>query len=199
MVPEPYNANCFEAIKTQEAALLRDNGVISMKCFVPCPRILSVLLILALASPSLFAQAPRTQDSQTTTQQRASETQQTSPGPGMVDPSAAPLTPTQPPAAQQLPSAPSSAQQSSSSASAPSRQPQAPPTQQEPLGTAAAESIRTTGGAASRPAGTALAPAKQHQTRSLFIKIGAVAAIGVAAGVVYGLSRATSSVPPNTR
>ncbi|HEV3042034.1 MAG TPA: hypothetical protein VHA33_30015 [Candidatus Angelobacter sp.] len=65
----------------------------------------------------------------------------------------------------------------------------------EPAGAATAEKVPTTGGAASRPAGVAIAPAKQHQARSLLIKIGAIAAAGVAAGTVYGLSRGTPSTP----
>jgi hypothetical protein len=85
-------------------------------------------------------------------------------------------------------------------------QPNAPapqPTQQQPAqaptGTAAAPGIKTAGGAASRPAGTAIAPAKQHQTRSLLIKIGAIAAGAAALGAVYGLSRSSPSVPPGAR
>jgi hypothetical protein len=65
----------------------------------------------------------------------------------------------------------------------------------QPAGAATAEKVPTTGGAASRPAGVAIAPAKQHQARSLLIKIGAIAAAGVAAGTVYGLSRGTPSTP----
>ena len=67
---------------------------------------------------------------------------------------------------------------------------------QEPVGAANAEKVPTAGGAASKPAGVAIAPAKQHQTRSLLFKIGAIAAAGVAAGTVYALSRGTSSTPP---
>jgi len=66
----------------------------------------------------------------------------------------------------------------------------------EPVGAAAAEKAPTAGGAASKPAGAAIAPAKQHQTRSLLIKIGAIAAGGLAAGTIYALSRGTSSKPP---
>lgn len=64
-----------------------------------------------------------------------------------------------------------------------------------PLGTAAAEKGQTAGGAASRPAGVAIAPAKQKRSRSLLIKLGAVAAAGAAIGTVYALSKGTSSVP----
>ena len=38
---------------------------------------------------------------------------------------------------------------------------------QQPLGAATAEGVPTVGGAASRPAGEAIAPAKQNQRRSL--------------------------------
>ena len=68
----------------------------------------------------------------------------------------------------------------------------------EPLGTAAAENVPTNGGGASRPAGTAIAGAKQHQTRSLLLKIGAVAAAGIAIGTVAGLSKGSSSTAPGS-
>jgi len=64
-----------------------------------------------------------------------------------------------------------------------------------PLGTAAAEKGRTAGGGASRPAGVAIAPAKQKRSRSLLIKLGALAAAGAAMGTVYALSRGTGSTP----
>lgn len=78
--------------------------------------------------------------------------------------------------------------------------PEAPqPKQQpsQPVGAATAERVPTAGGAAAKPAGAAIAPAKQHQTRSLLIKIGAIAAAGAAAGTIYALSRGTPSTPPN--
>ena len=68
----------------------------------------------------------------------------------------------------------------------------------EPVGAATAESVPTAGGAAAKPAGVAIAPAKQHQTRSLMIKIGAALAAGAALGTVYALSHGTSSTPPGT-
>jgi hypothetical protein len=78
--------------------------------------------------------------------------------------------------------------------------PEAPQPKQkpsQPAGAAAAERVPTSGGAAAKPAGAAIAPAKQHQTRSLLIKIGAIAAAGAALGTIYALSRGTSSMPPN--
>jgi hypothetical protein len=71
-----------------------------------------------------------------------------------------------------------------------------PKTQTEPVGAATAESVPTSGGAAAKPAGIAIAPAKQHQTRSLLIKLGAVAAAGAALGTIFALSHSTSSTPP---
>lgn len=70
--------------------------------------------------------------------------------------------------------------------------------QTEPLGTATAPGVSTVGGGASKPAGTAIAPAKQRQYRSLLVKLGLIAGAGAALGTVYALSRGTSSVPPNS-
>lgn len=70
---------------------------------------------------------------------------------------------------------------------------------QEPVGTAAAESVETTGVAASKPAGAAIAPAKQRRTRSLLIKVGAIVGAGVAIGTVAALSSGSPSRPPGAR
>jgi len=70
--------------------------------------------------------------------------------------------------------------------------------QTEPLGTATAPGVSTVGGGASKPAGVAIAPAKQKQYHSLLIKLGLIAAGGAALGTVYALSRSTSSTPPNS-
>lgn len=77
----------------------------------------------------------------------------------------------------------------------PAPQPKAEQQMQQPLGTATAEGVPVVGGAASRPAGEAIAPDKQKQRRSLLLKVGLIAAVGVATGVVYGLSKGTSSKP----
>jgi hypothetical protein len=97
---------------------------------------------------------------------------------------------TQPPA-QAMPDAPSSTQQDQQPANAKQKD-------KTPLGAAAAEAGLTAGGAASRPAGSAIAPAKQGQRRSFLIKLGLVAAGGAALGAVYLLSRGTSSLPPGS-
>ena len=68
----------------------------------------------------------------------------------------------------------------------------------EPVGTAAAESIPTSGVAASRPAGAALAPAKQRRIRSILIKTGALVGVGVAIGTAMALSEGSPSKPPGS-
>jgi hypothetical protein len=70
---------------------------------------------------------------------------------------------------------------------------------QQPVGTAAAESVESTGVAASNPAGAAIAPAKQRRTRALLIKVGAVVGAGVAIGTVAALASGSPSRPPGAR
>ena len=84
----------------------------------------------------------------------------------------------------------------------PETQPQAqtsPPSTQKPVGAAAAEPPNVSGVAASQPAGMAIAPAKQRRARSLVLRVGAIAGVGVAVGTVYALSRSTSSKPPGSK
>jgi anti-anti-sigma regulatory factor len=66
---------------------------------------------------------------------------------------------------------------------------------QEPEGTAVAQPVVATGVAASRPAGVAIAPAKQRRTRSILIKVGTILGAGVAVGTVVALSNASPSRP----
>jgi hypothetical protein len=73
-----------------------------------------------------------------------------------------------------------------------------PPPAQTPQGAAAAQVQPTTGTAASKPAGAALAPPKQRRVRSFLIKFGAIAGAGVALGTVYALSAASPSKPPGS-
>jgi hypothetical protein len=98
-----------------------------------------------------------------------------------------------------LPDAPSSAQ--SDQATPRSSEPNsgaAQQTTQTPTGTAAARSAAVKGGAASKPAGAAIAPAKQNRRRSLIIKLGLLAGAGVAIGSVVALSKGSPSTPPGT-
>jgi hypothetical protein len=180
-------------------------------------KILSSGLIVGLCltpemMPAQQTQAPTPTTNTTQQQQPASPAQtpaqpqpsQQSPQPSnqnrgtTVDPAQAPLQPvtTYPDASesqqQETPGAASTTQAPANVTTlqdAP--QPKKPPA--EPVGAAAAEKVSTVGGAASRPAGAAIAPAKQRQTRSLLLKIGAIAAAGAALGTVYALSRGTPS------
>jgi cytoskeletal protein RodZ len=79
------------------------------------------------------------------------------------------------------------------------QQQEAAPSGQKPVGTAAAESVPTSGVAASQPAGTAIAPGKQRRTRSILIKVGALVGAGIAVGTVAALTLGTSSKPPGAR
>jgi len=97
--------------------------------------------------------------------------------------------------AQNTQPAPLGAEQSSAAQGgaqpAPGQQPTEPP-----AGAAGAQAGETAGGAASTPAGSAIAPTRQRQVRSFLIKLGAIAAAGAAVGTVYALTRGTSSTPP---
>jgi hypothetical protein len=162
--------------------------------------ILSTTLLAGLFfAPSLVAQQDNNQASPRQAPETAQQPQQpaTNPGGASVNPSQAPLQPvtTYPDASgaqqEQQPAATNAPAQTVPEAPQPKRQ-------TEPVGAAAAESVPTAGGAAAKPAGVAIAPAKQHQTRSLLLKIGAVVAAGAAVGTIYALSHSTSSTPPGT-
>lgn len=83
----------------------------------------------------------------------------------------------------------------------PAQRPNAPEPQQtntnttEPVGTAAAPYESPVGAAVSRPAGAAIAPAKQKRRRSFLIRMGLVVGAAVAVGTVVALSKASPSRP----
>jgi len=137
--------------------------------------------------------------SQTTSPTDQTQQQQPASGGTTVNPSQAPLAPvtTYPNAndtqQQQQPDQPAAAPTTQTTTVPEAPQPKKPA---EPVGAAAAESVPTAGGAAAKPAGVAIAPAKQHQTRSLLIKVGAALAAGAAIGTVFALSHSTPSTPP---
>ncbi len=155
------------------------------------------LLVVALSFALCLPPEARAQSSSVpvASPPQTQTTQQKPPaGSVTVNPSQPPLQPvtTYPDAAgdqQQAPDAPQPKTQ-------PAAEPQSQQPQTEPQGAATAEKVPAAGGAAAKPAGVAIAPPKQHQTRSLLIKLGAVAAGAVAAGTIYALSRGTSSTPP---
>jgi len=177
-------------------------------------KLLSAALALALAvTPEMLAQQagqPQSDPAPSQTQNQpapAATPDQTpsapqSPNQGtIVNPSQPPLQPvtTYPGASDtqqgQQANQPSGNEQTGNTPEAPQPKQQQP---NQPVGAATAERVPTAGGAAAKPAGAAIAPAKQHQTRSLLIKIGAIAAAGAAVGTIYALSRGTPSTPPNS-
>ena len=177
-------------------------------------KIISSVLALALVTtPEMFAQTgaqpPQQQQNGQASPSNApngSSTDQAAPA-GQSSSSGATVNPSQPPL-QPVTSYPGSeeSQPEPQQANTPAQNqngqntPEAPQPKQrpsQPAGAAAAERVPTSGGPAAKPAGAAIAPAKQHQTRSLLIKIGAIAAAGAALGTIYALSRGTSSTPPN--
>jgi hypothetical protein len=98
----------------------------------------------------------------------------------------------QPP--EELPSAP--VPQSSSQPQQQDQQAQQTQTpQQPPVGTAAAPYEKPTGVPGSRPAGAAIAPAKQRRVRAIVISLGLVLAGAGAIGAVAGMSKASHSTP----
>jgi hypothetical protein len=162
---------------------------------------LTVVLALVLTGVPQMAQA----QAAAPPQQAPAQTPQAPPRPGLVDPSQGPLQPVAP--SQTLPNAPSvSAPQEQTSSEPTARtsgEPQRPAESQRPTeppaGAAVGQQGATAGGAASKPAGNAIAPAKQRQVRSLLIKLGLIGAAGVAVGTVVGLSKSSPSKPPNSR
>ena len=152
-------------------------------------KIASSLVLLLLAPFAVAATSPA-QDTASTAQNQAqpqSPTTQANPGPSQP---------------QALPNSPGAARPQTSADSQPVSAQQSSPRQQpsqEPVGTAAAESVETTGIAASKPAGAAIAPAKQKRTRSFLIKVSAIVGASVAIGTVVALSSASPSRPPGAR
>ncbi|HEY1902269.1 MAG TPA: hypothetical protein VGG56_07570 [Terracidiphilus sp.] len=128
-------------------------------------------LVLLLAMP--LAETAAAQSQQTLSSQQAQR---------------APADPTQP-------QNPASADQTAQPGTA---QPNPEPQQNsptKPVGTAAAPLENTSGVAASRPAGAAIAPAKQRRARAILIRVSIVVGAAIAVGTVVGLSRSSPSRP----
>lgn len=150
------------------------------------------ILVLSLVAIPEMASA---QQSAATDQQ-----QQSNPTSSQQTQTASPVQPaTTAPAENTAPSQPAQTQSNELPNSPGSVRPQQPVGTERPVGTAAAEIGNASGIVASKPAGVAIAPAKQHQSRSLLIKLGAVIGAGVAIGTVMALSNASPSRPPNSQ
>ena len=88
-----------------------------------------------------------------------------------------------------------SGQQSQPAATPQTGAAQQPDQSPKPVGTAAAPYERTMGIAASRPAGAAIAPAKQRRVRTIVISLAVIAGAGIAVGSVAALSHGSPSRP----
>ncbi|HKW19103.1 MAG TPA: hypothetical protein VJO35_16475 [Terriglobales bacterium] len=73
---------------------------------------------------------------------------------------------------------------------------QVPPKQ--PSGTAVAPAVQVSGGAASKPAGVAIAPPRQRRVRSWLIRFGFIAGAGAALGTVAALSAGSPGHVPGS-
>jgi len=83
---------------------------------------------------------------------------------------------------------------------APQPQSQTPTNQQPadtPSGAAGAKAAKVKGAPVAKPAGAAVAPARQHGHRSLLIKLGVVAGAGIAVGSVVALADRSPARPPS--
>lgn len=97
-----------------------------------------------------------------------------------------------------MPQAPAPASQQNSQAEPgfATRSQEAPPQEpQKPQGTAAGPYARPTGVAGSRPAGAAIAPAKQKRKKAILIRVGLIVGGAAAIGAVYGLTKGSPSHP----
>ncbi len=65
----------------------------------------------------------------------------------------------------------------------------------KPLGTAAAPELKPSGVMGSKPAGAAIAPARQRRVHTILISIGVVIGAGIAVGTVAALSHGSPSRP----
>lgn len=156
-----------------------------------------VLIVSFTTAPLAFAQQagdapqPQSAPAQNSQAQPATQDQQ----PAQTAPQDQAPANHQPPV--ELPESPGRSNTNAPANNAPTAQ-QPPQQKQEPNGTAVAPQIETSGGAASKPAGVAIAPPKQRRVRSLLIKLGVLAGAGIAIGTVAGLSAASPSHVPNS-
>lgn len=158
---------------TARAARIRD-WIAGLQRQVAIGLVMVLVVPLGVAEASPLPPAPVPQTEAGTQPGQAPQSQPASPDPAPANPPAA-----------------ASGQSGNTQAS-----PQAQQTNpSSPQGTAAAPVERTVGVAASRPAGAAIAPAKQRRARSFLIRVGIVLGAAAAVGTVVALSSASPSRP----
>ncbi|HMD19264.1 MAG TPA: hypothetical protein VKH40_03035 [Alloacidobacterium sp.] len=148
-------------------------------------RQIAICLVILLTAP--FGEAASALPQQASPGEQAAQSQNTNSG------ASKPGVPTT--QSETIPDSPTPVEQNQSASSfqsAPQQQQSATP---EPVGTAVAPYEKIVGVAASRPAGAAIAPAKQKRTRTILISVGVVVATAVAVGTVVALSKASPSQP----
>jgi len=170
-------------------------------------------LVMALLAPSAAIAQDEKQDASSAPQAQASQTSSpsTSPSADSGTPSATPESQPASTSHDQLPDSPDAVQPQTDTAqpqTTDQSQPTTPaqsapqgPSQgktQQPVGAAAAQVESTTGDAAFKPAGAAIAPAKQGRKRMILLKVGALIGAGVAIGSVAALSSASPSRQPGS-
>ena len=72
---------------------------------------------------------------------------------------------------------------------------QQPGDEPKPVGTAVAPYVKPSGVAASRPAGAAIAPAKQRRSHAIVIRVALIAGAAAAGGAIVALSAGSRSRP----
>jgi hypothetical protein len=95
----------------------------------------------------------------------------------------------------EVPQAPDPAGQQPEPGFASHSQDAVPQDAQQPVGTAAGPYAKPSGMAGSRPAGAAIAPAKQKRKKAILISVGLIIGGAVAVGAVAGLSKGSPSHP----
>jgi hypothetical protein len=159
----------------------------------------SLVLVVSFATvPLVNSQQPAASQPAQAPATGSTGTQPDAPGQGSAQAAPQETNPTnhQPPV--ELPESPGRSNTPEPAGNAPAPVPSGQQQRPEPNGTAVAPQVATSGGAASKPAGVALAPPKQRRVRSLVIKLGILAGAGIAIGTVAGLSAASPSHVPNS-
>jgi hypothetical protein len=159
----------------------------------------SLVLVVSFATvPLVNSQQPAAAQPAQAPATGSTGTQPAAPGQGSAQAAPQETNPTnhQPPV--ELPENPGRSNTPEPAGKAPAPVPSGQQQRPEPNGTAVAPQVATSGGAASKPAGVALAPPKQRRVRSLVIKLGILAGAGIAIGTVAGLSAASPSHVPNS-
>ena len=164
-----------------KSSSFRPNSSLALLAGSKSPLVVALCMLLLIQPVQGWSQEPAAPPTKAEPTREISEAQ-----PYEELPSApVPQSSTQPPQQSQTPAQPQSQ----------SQPPEQQPNTQQPVGTAAAPLEKPTGVAGSRPAGAAIAPAKQRRVRAIVISLGLILAGAGAIGAVAGMSKASHSQP----